>query len=180
MKIFVFAENTNALLELSFGMRERGYHVEAIAIGEINGSFADKVWMIPFQYGVPFHGYAGTIASLIKKEKPNILLMESTKRCKLIADQLASTLGITITNDIEFIRGVNNTPQLVNKGDSVKKEQAANATKILMVDEDAIKVSRRTEVDEDVETIEFIPPLYRTKKYAVGAFRFHDALMASL
>ncbi len=175
MKIFVFAENTNALLELSFGMRERGYHVEAIAIGEINGSFADKVWMIPFQYGVPFQGYAETIASLIKEEKPNILLIESTKRCKLIADQLASTLGTTVTNDIEFIRFVNNIQHLINKGDSVKKEKAANTTKILMVDEGAIKVSIKTEVDEEVETIQFIPPLYRTKKHAVEAYRFQNA-----
>lgn len=177
MKIFVFAENTNALLELSFGMRERGYHVEAIAIGEINGSFADKVWMIPFQYGVPFHDYAETIGSLIRKEKPNILLMESTKRCQLVANQLASTLDTTVTNGIEFIRGIN-SPHFVHEDDSVKKEKAVNATKILMVDEGAIKVSIRTNVDEEVETIEFIPPSYQTKD-AVGAQQPQDAWMAS-
>ena len=133
MTILVFAEKTSTLIELCNGARQLGDRVEAIVIGEIQGGFADKVWSIPAQGDAMFEDYTETIAALVEKVKPNFLLVEPTKRCKLVAGRLAAILGASVITDVSEMTNDGEAKHMIYGGAAIRKEKAATTTSIVSV-----------------------------------------------
>ena len=88
MKIIVFAEREKAYAELCRGAGQLAGAVEAVRVGlpdqlgEDTKSLADKIWLIPAQDGAMLEDYTETIAALLNRENPDLLLVEPTKRGK--------------------------------------------------------------------------------------------------
>ena len=133
MTILVFAEKTSTLIELCSGARQLGDRVEAIVIGEAQGGFADKVWNIPAQADAMFEDYTETIAALVEKVKPSFLLVEPTKRCKLVAGRLAAMLGASVITDVSELTKDGEAKHMVYGGAAIRKEKATTATAIVTV-----------------------------------------------
>ncbi|MDF2874134.1 MAG: hypothetical protein K0R22_817 [Sporomusa sp.] len=165
MKIFVFAERDNALAELCSGARKLGERVEAIVIGTEDkpGIAVDKIWLIPPQNGVMVEDYTDTIAALLQKETPDLLLVESTKRCKVIAGRVAAIIGASVITDVmEFTPGME-ASRLVYGGVAVRKEKAAAATAIAMVGSGVLESCSGATNQGVVETLAFVEPGVRIK-----------------
>ncbi|MBM4764581.1 FAD-binding protein [Bacillus sp. B15-48] len=163
MKILVFAEKTSTLIELSNGARQLGDCVEAVVIGEVDPSFADKVWSIPAQADAMLEDYTETIASLVEKEKPNFLLVEPTKRCKLIVGRLAAMLGASVITDVSELTKDGEAKRMVYGGSAVRKEKAATATAIVTVGAGVFEESEAVKGTGEVETVDFVEPAFKFK-----------------
>lgn len=163
MTILVFAEKNSTLVELCNGARQLGDRVEAVVIGEAQGGFADKVWSIPAQEGVMFEDYTETIAALVEKVKPSFLLVETTKRCKLVAGRLAAKLGASVITDVSELTSDGEAKHMVYGGAAVHKEKAATATAIVTVGSGVFSESEPVSLESEIETVEFVAPAFSVK-----------------
>ncbi|MBP1764239.1 MAG: hypothetical protein H6Q65_1297 [Firmicutes bacterium] len=166
MKIIVLAERYNALVELCSGARKLGNWVEAISIGSlapqgVNG--ADKVWSIPEQDGVMWEDYTETIAALLDKEKPNFLLVQATKRCKLVAGRLSAMMGASVITDVMELSSDGETKRMVYGGTAVRREKASTSIAIVMVGPGVLAGEAPVEFSGEVETLSFIEPKVKIK-----------------
>ncbi|KUO60038.1 MAG: hypothetical protein APF84_13460 [Gracilibacter sp. BRH_c7a] len=136
MKVFVFTEKVKSLLELCQGARQIGERVEAIIIqsqdNQDNGA-ADKVWSIPMQDGVMLEDYTETLAALLEREKPDLLLIEPSKRCKLIAGRLAAIFETSVMTDLIELTKEGEGRHLVYGGAAIRKEKSNNSLSIATV-----------------------------------------------
>ena len=163
MTILVFAEKNRTLVELCSGARQLGDRVEAIVIGDAQAGFADKVWNIPAQGDAMLEDYTETIAALVEKEKPSFLLVEPTKRCKLIAGRLAAILGASVITDASELTKEGEAKHMVYGGAAVRKEKATTATTIVTVGSGIFEESAPVTKDSEVETVEFVEPAFKMK-----------------
>lgn len=163
MTILVFAEKTSTLIELCSGARQLGDRVEAVVIGEAQGGFAEKVWNIPAQADAMFEDYTETIAALVEKLKPNFLLVEPTKRCKLVVGRLAAMLGASVITDVSELTSVGEAKHMVYGGAAVRKEKAATSTAIVTVGSGLFTDAEPVTLDSEVETVEFVAPAFTVK-----------------
>ncbi|ACL18379.1 electron transfer flavoprotein alpha subunit apoprotein [Desulfitobacterium sp. LBE] len=134
MKVFVLAESRKARLELTAGARPYGEQVEVIVIGnDKDSAVADKIWSIPAQEGAMFEDYTETVAALLHQEQPQLLLVEPTKRCKLMAGRLAAMAGTSVMTDLIDLTEDGVGKHLVYGGAAIRKEKAATSLAIVMV-----------------------------------------------
>lgn len=170
MRIIVFAEREKAYTELCIGAGQLGNGVEAIWIGshdqlseEIKCS-ADKVWLIPAQSGAMLEDYTETIADLLSKEKPDLMLIEPTKRGKLIAGRLAALLGTSVMTDIMELSGNGEAKHLVYGGAAVRRERTVAETAIATVGNGALDVTNPSSRQGVVVSLNFVEPCHRMKR----------------
>lgn len=165
MRIMVFAERDKAYAELCSGAGQLSSQVEAIRIGtqmlpeeEIKDQ-VDKVWIIPAQNGVMLEEYTETIAELLRKENPDFLLVEPTKRCKLIAGRLAAIIGTSVITDVIELTRDGEAKRMVYGGAAVRREKAASSTAIVTVGPGVLKSSSETAARKaEVAIVDFIEP----------------------
>jgi electron transfer flavoprotein alpha subunit len=167
MKVWVFAERNATLNELCSGAHQLGERVEAIVIGSPDQqtvNSADKVWLIPAQEGIMLEDYTETIAALVAKEKPELLLVEPTKRGKLIAGRLAALIGASVIADIMELNQDGQARRMVYGGTAVCLEKAKTATTIGMVGPGVLVGSSETVTNQaEAETVNFIEPKIKIK-----------------
>lgn len=165
MKIFVFAEKFTALNDLCRGARQIGDQVEGIVIGSPDGPVsADKVWSISAQEGAMLEDYTETIANLCQREKPDFLLVASTKRAKLIAGRLAAIMGASVIADIMEIAKDGTAKRMVYGGAAVRCEKAATPTAIVLLGSGVLEPSVEAASSQaPVETADFIEPKVKMK-----------------
>jgi electron transfer flavoprotein alpha subunit len=107
--------------------------------------------------------YTDTIAALLQKETPDLLLVESTKRCKVIAGRVAAIIGASVITDVmEFTPGME-ASRMVYGGVAVRKEKAAAATAIAMVGSGVLESCSGAASQGVVETLAFVEPGVRIK-----------------
>lgn len=163
MTILVFSEKNSTLIELCNVARQLGDRVEAVVIDKIQPNFADKTWVIPAQPGAMFEDYTETIAALVKKEEPRLLLIEPTKRCKLVAGRLAAMIGASVINDVSELTEDGEAKHMVYGGAAIRKEKAATTTAIVTVGSGVFEEVAPVTVEGEIETLEFVAPAFKIK-----------------
>jgi electron transfer flavoprotein alpha subunit len=169
MRIMVFAERDKTYAELCSGGRQLGSQVEAIRIGtqdqvrEETKSQVDKVWLIPAQSEAMLEDYTETIAKLLSKEIPNLLLVEPTKRCKLIAGRLAAMIGASVMTDVAELNKDGEASHLVYGGAAVRREKAVTTTAIATVGAGVFEAMDSTPRKGEIATLDFVEPANRIK-----------------
>ena len=141
-KVFVFAEKTSALAELSAGGRQLGEFVAAIVVGskaeaEAAAQIVDQVfWLGELDSSVMLEELTPTIARLLQAEVPELLLIRATQRGKVIAGRLAAILHTSVMTDImalspeaDGIKGV----RRVFGGAAERSETALSGTTIATI-----------------------------------------------
>lgn len=165
MRIWVFSEKYKALNNLCLGARQLGNRVETVIIGIPEGVIsADKVYSIPVHEGVMLEDYSDSIAALLKKEKPDMLLVAPSKRGKCIAGRLAAQLGTSVITDVMELSQNGEAKRMVYGGAAVRRQKAATPTAIIMVGPGVLVESAETASSQaDVESVEFIEPKVKMK-----------------
>lgn len=100
MKAFAIAEHTDAARELAAGARTIADEVILVMIdGAAPDASADKVASIAVPEGVAAECAADTVVALFDAEQPGIVLVEPTRRLKVIAGALAAHAGTSVITD---------------------------------------------------------------------------------
>jgi len=105
-QVWVLAETTAALAQLCAGGRQLGEEVSAIIYGSKEEAEkaiqlgADKIyWLGEVKEESILEDYTETIAELLHKERPQLLLIQPSKRGKLISGRLAAVMGTSVLVD---------------------------------------------------------------------------------
>ncbi|HWR06813.1 electron transfer flavoprotein subunit alpha/FixB family protein [Sporomusa sp.] len=163
MKILVFAERNTALAELCSGARSLGDQIEAVVIGTPGALAVDKIWSIPVQENVMLEDYTDSIAAVMDLAAANMLLIESTKRCKLIAGRLAAIKGCSAITDVMEIADNLATKRMVYGGAAVRQEKAVAGPAIIIAGPGVLTASAIATGQGVVETAAYIEPVSRIK-----------------
>ncbi|MGV8058082.1 MAG: electron transfer flavoprotein subunit alpha/FixB family protein [Smithellaceae bacterium] len=165
MKVLVLAEREKALAELCSGARNLGARVEMIAVGEAQKSVpgADKIWFIPTRDGAMPEDYKDTIAALIQNQKPDLVLVEPTRRYKLIAGQLAAMLGCSVIPDIIELAKDGEARHLVYGGAAIRREKSVSPVSIVMVGAGVLNAEEKEPGKGEIEELSFIEPAVKVK-----------------
>lgn len=141
--VWIFAEKNNALAELCAGGRQLGESVTAIVLGSEDEAKqtvswgADKVyWLGMTSSSTMMEDYTETIAGLIKKEQPNLLLVQPSKRTKLMTGRLAAGLATSTLTDAMEINDDNGNivvKHMVYGGAAFQTDKATATTAIVTV-----------------------------------------------
>lgn len=142
-KVWVFAEKAVALAQLCAGGRWLGNEVSAVIIGSKEEAIksismgADIVyWLGTPKAGIMLEDYTKTILGLLDQEKPNLFLIQPSKRGKLIAGRLAAGLGTSVIVDvaeIEIADGRIQATHMVYGGVAFRTEKVLAETAIVTV-----------------------------------------------
>jgi len=173
--VWVFAEKIDAIAELCSGGRSLGEKVSALWLGSKQDaekliSFgADKVyWLGEIDPARMYEDYTETIAALLQAHQPDLLMIGTTKRCKLIAGRLAAKLGISVLNDVMEFSAQDDglqTKKRVYGGAAIRTEKTLAKTSIATV---GLGVFEKTEPDAnrqgEIETVEFRVPGLKIKR----------------
>lgn len=167
MKIIVLAENQKALTELCAGASQISQQVEAVIIGDQLQVAADIIWRIPEQENTLLEDYTETLAALIKQENPELVIVEPTKRYKLIAGRIAAMVGTSVITDVMELGKDLVNKRMVYGGAAIRTEKAAHGCTIATVGGGVLdaKAAREMAVREE-KTVPFVEPSIKLKRVA--------------
>lgn len=107
MSIFVIAETEKGARGLCAGARTLGDNVALVSLSEatkITG-IADVVYAIAVPEDAVVESAAATVCGLVADKAPEIVLVEPTRRMKVIAGKLAAKQGVSVITDAKSIEG---------------------------------------------------------------------------
>jgi len=167
MRTMVLAETQKALAELCAGVSQISQQVEAVIIGDQLKAVTDTVWHIPAQENALLEDYTETIAALIKQEKPELVIVEPTKRYKLIAGRIAAMLGTSVITDVLALGEDLIAKRMVYGGAAIRTEKVASGCTIAMVGSGIWETKSVTEVAvREEKPVQFIEPVNRVTRIA--------------
>lgn len=104
--VWVFADKASSLAELCAGGRQMGEKVSAVVLGSEGMAHqaiewgADQVyWLGPKAEDKMQEDYTRTIADLMERHQPQLLLVNASKRNKVVAGRLAAIFGTSVITD---------------------------------------------------------------------------------
>lgn len=133
-KVWVLAETPSAWAQLCAGGKQLGEEVAAIIYGSKQQAEkaiqlgADKIyWLGEIKEESILEDYTETIAELLQQERPQLLLIQPSKRGRLIAGRLAAVLGTSVLVDSSELIAADNSVQarhMVYGGAASRMEKA--------------------------------------------------------
>lgn len=141
-QVWVITEKESALAQLLAGGRQLGEAVAAVIIGAQEEAEkavrlgADKIyWLGELQSETVYEDYAPTILELLKQERPELVIIQPSKRGKLLAGRLAASLGTSVLVDAAEIKIEEKVQvtHMVYGGAAFRTEQALTETTIVTV-----------------------------------------------
>lgn len=100
MKALVIAERADAARELVAGARTLADEVVLVTFGKVLEGVADKVARITVPQDALVDDAADTVIALFDVEQPSVVLVEPTRRMKLIAGKLAAHAETSTITDV--------------------------------------------------------------------------------
>lgn len=153
MSIFVIAETEKGARGLCAGARSLGSEVALVSLGEatkITG-IADIVYSIAVPADALVESAAATVRNLVAEKKPETILVEPTRRMKVIAGKLAAKQGVSVITDAKAIEsGV--ATSLFFGGIANRKTKTAGSVSIFTVSPSAFAdaIATGTEAIEEI------------------------------
>lgn len=105
--VFVIAETEKGARDLCAGARSFGGEVALVALGKDKAwtGIADVVYCIDVPSDVVVEAAAATVISLAKEKQPKVVLVEPTRRMKVVAGKLAAALDVSVITDVASFEG---------------------------------------------------------------------------
>lgn len=164
--VFVIAEHTDAMKELVSAACQLGEKTALIWAGDKNqADDADTVYYLgDLRPDRILENYIPTIVTLIKNEQPNLLLMESSKKGRLLAGIIAAELGTSVLTDATEIAVDNGvtTKRMVYGGAAFRTERSNATTAVVILSAgafDAIDTGKTANIVE----VAFVAPAHEIK-----------------
>ncbi|MDR1885850.1 MAG: FAD-binding protein [Synergistaceae bacterium] len=139
--VFILSENPAALGQLAAAAREIGESVSAVLIGRgqekqvIEGG-ADRVYLLPEGQGQIVEDYVPSIQKLIADEKPQAVLVRTSRKGRLIAGRLAAASGTSVLADTSRLWVENDSlhsARMVYGGAAIRVERAKGPVTVALV-----------------------------------------------
>ncbi|MEG1830374.1 electron transfer flavoprotein subunit alpha/FixB family protein [Gordonibacter sp.] len=138
MKALVLAERSETARALAAGARLMADDVVLVAIAslQVEEGTADKIVRIALPDGAVYDDAADTVISVFDAERPGLVLVEPTRRMKMIAGKLAVHTGTSVITDVmEF--GVEGAKSLYFGGIAERVQKPTGEVAIYTVTADA-------------------------------------------
>ncbi len=105
--VFVIAESEKGARDLCAGARTFDGEVALVSLneGSVYTGIADIVYRIDVPTDAMVEDAAATVEALIKEKNPHIVLVEPTRRMKVIAGKLASAFKTSVVTDVVSFEG---------------------------------------------------------------------------
>ncbi len=106
MKAFVMAEGAEAQRDLCAGARTLADEVILVTVGSApTTGVADKAYHIDLPEGELYENASDTVIALYDEVAPDIVIVESTPRLKIVGGRLAAHAGTSLINDVAAFDG---------------------------------------------------------------------------
>lgn len=131
MSIIVIAETEKGARGLCAGARSLGSEVALVSLSETTkiAGIADVVYHIDVPADAVVESAAATVCNLVSEKAPEVVLVEPTRRIKVIAGKLAAKQGVSVITDAKAIEdGV--ASSLYFGGIANRKSKSAGAMSI--------------------------------------------------
>ncbi len=173
-EVWVLAEKVEALAELCAGGHELGEKVSALVIGprseaeEAIKVGADQVYWLGENESSPMlEDYTLTIYNLICDRQPNLLLVGTSRRAKLIAGRLAARLGTSVLTDVMELSAAGGKIQakrMVYGGAAIRTEASSSPVIIATIGSGIFKVlTDGAERQGNIEDVAFVEATRKIK-----------------
>lgn len=105
--VFVIAETEKGARDLCAGARTFGGEVALVALGadKVRTGIADVVYSINIPADVMVEDASVTVTALVKEKAPQVVLVEPTRRMKVVAGKLAAALDTSVVTDVVAFDG---------------------------------------------------------------------------
>lgn len=165
MRAFIFAENKNSLTELCAGAAKLWESVEAVVVGRADDIMgcANVIWTIKEDSGAQLETYAESLIALVEREKPDVVVTDTSRRCALISARVAAALGTSVISEPFSIAKDCRTERLVYGGAAVLSEKPLGDIAVIKANASAFGDAERPELDSVVREAEFVEPAWRIK-----------------
>ena len=168
--VWIFSEKPDLLSELAAGARTLvdGAQVTALALGPRDGAAqiaADRVlWLGDAAQDRLVEDYVPTIAGLLERERPALLLVGATRRGRVIAGRLAAKFGLPVLTDVTAFEGTGanmTITHLIFGGGAVRTEKPRSEMLIATVGLGTFRAEGGTGGSAQVEDVPFVDPPWR-------------------
>lgn len=134
MSVIVIAETEKGARGLCAGARSFGGDVALVSLSPATAiaGIADVVYRVAVPEDALVESAAATVVALVAEKAPEVVLVEPTRRMKVIAGKLAAKLGTSVIADAKAIEG-GVASALYFGGIAVRKSKAVGATSIFTV-----------------------------------------------
>lgn len=141
-KVWIITDDQNTVGELCGGGHKLGEHVTAVIFGDQaqaeEASFlgADQVYLFEQQGDSMIEKHSKAIAELVREEMPNLVMVYSSTRGKLIAGKISSQLGTSALSNISEFQvedGSIIVKHMVYGGAAIRTEKALSETVIATI-----------------------------------------------
>lgn len=133
-KVFAIAEHNDAMKELCYAAAQLGENTALIWAGDkAQAGGADTVYYLgELSNDRILEHYLPTIINLVKNEKPNLVLVETSRKGRLMAGVIAAEMGTSVLADAAEISidGGITTRHMVYGGAAFRTERSSAATTV--------------------------------------------------
>ncbi len=167
--VFVFSEKADLLNELAAGARTLvdGAQVTALALGsrdQAAQTAADRVmWLGDVTQDRLVEDYVPTIAGLLERERPALVLFGATRRGRVVAGRVAAKLGMTVLTDVTAFEGAGASitiTHLIFGGGAVRTEKPLSEMVIATVGQGTFSAGGAAGAAQ-VEDVPFVDPPWK-------------------
>lgn len=156
MKAFVIAEAAEAQKDLCAGARTLADEVVLVSIGDApQTGVADKAYHIALPEGELYENATDTVIALFDEVAPEIVLVETTPRLKIVGGRLAAHADTSVINDVAAFDG-DAAESLYFGGLATMKRRPAGSVRIYSTNGSMFSEAEASGTDA-VEEREFVP-----------------------
>ena len=167
--VFVFSEKLDLLNELAAGARTLvdGAQVTALTLGPRDRAAqiaADRVLWLGDTADRLVEDYVPTLAGLLERERPALVLIGATRRGRVIAGRLAVKFGLTVLTDVTAFEGTGASmtiTHLIFGGGAVRTEKPSSEMVIATVGQGTLRAEGPAAGAAQVEDVPFVDPPWR-------------------
>lgn len=142
--IWVMSEDPNGFAALNAVGRRLGERVETVWIGPahevpaVQAQGADAVHMASMQDGELFEDCIGAVAASAAEQRPDALLLSTSKRMRLAAARIAAAMGTRVINDVSRVaveEGLLEAEHMVYGGSAFSVERVRPGAAVVLLGE---------------------------------------------
>lgn len=162
MKAFVIAESAEAQRELCAGARALADEVVLAVIGAAPATgVADKAYEVELPEGEAFENASDTVIALFDEEAPDVVLVQSTQRLKVVGGRVAAHADTSMVNDAVALEG-DTAESLYFGGLASIKRRPAGSVRVYSTNGSAFAGAEASGTDV-VEKRAFVPAAHPVK-----------------
>lgn len=162
MKALILTEDAKAARELCAGARTLADHVDLVSIGGGNlaEAVADRVLTIALPGDYLFEDAFETVAALVEREQPHIILLQPTRRVKVIAGRLAARLGTSVVTEVTALAPGGEATTMYFGGVAQRRQRPLGTPAMYAVNPGALEGGEAIGDNKPVE-VDFVAPGHR-------------------